>query len=128
MNDEYGETLSRLMDGDEVDAALLASALESPEARRTLVEFAELRCRARSGAPPPDPGFQRATLDMLRATNASAPRGISYRLAAALVLAAGLFGFGFDMWRQAHLDLPPAAARALRFEASEWQANPGGGL
>lgn len=43
MNNHHSETLSAFCDGEAVDPRLLGEALEHPEARALLVEFARLR-------------------------------------------------------------------------------------
>jgi hypothetical protein len=123
MNDVLGETLSRLVDGDDVDPALLAAALDAPDGRRLLVEFALLRhAISRDQSAPGRSFYNRA--GAMRAKKAGRLR--SAWAVAALMLMSALIGFAADVWRHSRADAPPHVERALRFEPSEWTSTKGG--
>lgn len=128
MNDAWVETLSRLIDGEDVDVGILANAIESTEGRRLLVDFATIRAAARQDRAVPSDDFYRRLPSMLASTSTMRrPQAISYRLAAALVAAAALLGFGLDLVSERQMNVPPRADRVLRFEASEWTMVKGSG-
>ncbi|HVL66448.1 MAG TPA: hypothetical protein VM364_04205 [Vicinamibacterales bacterium] len=113
MNMTYTEILSALVDGESVDPAAVAAALEDAGARAALVDFVRLRNAARADAAPLP-----ASLDRLRA--AGPPRRVLRwaAAAAALVLTfmAGLLTA--VSWRPDARDpaAPPQPARVERFE------------
>lgn len=119
MNDSLGETLSRLIDGDDVDLSLLAQAIELEEGRRLLMDFASLRQSVRA-----DDGTLRTSLSPVLGK----PPGVfraspmwQRSVAAAIALmAVGVLLFGLDRWRGSGADAPPRVERVLRFEPSEW--------
>ena len=57
MNDTRGQTLSQLLDDDDVDVEMLAAALDSPEGRALLVQFAALRNAGRRDETRPSAAF-----------------------------------------------------------------------
>ncbi len=123
MNDRWGEALSRLIDGDEVDPKTLADALEAPESRDLLVDLARARVAVRADTAVPGPAFYAATAGAARRQmprRVAPTTGMSLRLAAALAVAAALAGFGADTWRHRRAESPPRVERVLRFEPSEW--------
>ena len=130
MTETWGETLSRLIDGDEVDPLALSAALDSPEGRRLLVQLASVRVVVRSDRAVPSRDFADGVKRELERWSV-APRSVGtrlpFRVAAALILAA-LLGFGANTWRHRRADLPPYPARVLKFEASEWTNTAGGKL
>ena len=134
MNDTWGQTLSQLLDDDDVDVDALAAALATSEGRELLVQFATLRGAARRDATMPSAAFQervRAGMQLPvrnvgdvasghdRMTRVSSLGRWRYGLAA--MLAAGiLLGAAGGTWLRRTTDAPPTANRVLRFEAGEW--------
>jgi hypothetical protein len=134
MNDTCGQTLSQLLDDDEVDVELLAAALDTSEGRELLVQFAALRGAARRDETRPSAAFQECvraemqrplgdvasvTSGFGRTTRVPSPTRWRYGLAA--MLAAGiLLGAASGTWLRRTTDAPPTADRVLRFEAGEW--------
>jgi hypothetical protein len=128
MNDRYHEALSSLIDGYPVDPGDIAEALELPDGRRLLVDFAALRTAVGRDAAEPSAGFYARMQSHLAAPEPHEPRrfgGISVRVAAASVAAALLLGFGVDSWRHRRPEAPPTTTRVLRFEISEWTSAKG---
>jgi hypothetical protein len=140
MNDTWGSTLSRLLDDDEVDVAMLAAALDTSEGRELLVQFASLRGAARRDGTMPHAAFQERVLaEMQRpASNVAnvagghgrrtrVPSLARWRYGLAAMLAAGiLLGAAGGTWLRRTADAPPTADRVLRFEAGEWTLAQGG--
>jgi negative regulator of sigma E activity len=123
MINRWAETLSRLIDGDSVDAAVVAEALESADGRRLLVEFAAVRAAVNGDTATPSAGFydrMQARLATAERQPARPARAVSLWIAAASVAASLLLGFGIERWRHLRVDAPPSAARVLRFDTSEW--------
>jgi hypothetical protein len=127
MDDVLGETLSRFVDGDDVEPELLASALDAPDGRRLLMEFGLLRHAIRHDRSAPGRSFYNR-LGAMRVEKAGAVERrlpLSWAIAA-LMLMSALIGFGADVWRHSRADAPPRVERALRFEPSEWRIAKGG--
>jgi negative regulator of sigma E activity len=143
MNDTWGQTLSQLLDDDDVDVDALAAALDTSEGRELLVQFASLRNAARRDETTPSVEFQeRVRAEMQRpvsnVTNvfdvatghsrmARIPSLGRWRYGLAAMLAAGiLLGAAGGTWLRRTTDAPPTANRVLRFEAGEWTLAQGG--
>jgi negative regulator of sigma E activity len=125
MNDTWAPTLSRLLDDDEVDLETLAAALEDPEGRQLLVQFAGLRNAVRRDDVTVSAAF-RERMDAFGPARLPRKR---WRYELAAMLAAGLLlGLAADTWLDRAANAPPAASRVLRFEAGEWTSAQGGGL
>jgi negative regulator of sigma E activity len=123
MNDPWNETLSRLIDGDPVDPDIVAEALESPDGRRILVDFAVVRATLNLDTAAPSSAFyprMQAILAAVEPARARRAGGASLRIVAVSAAAALLLGIGIESWRHQRTDAPPPAARVLRFEPSEW--------
>jgi hypothetical protein len=125
MTDQFGETLSAVVDGEPVDADVLEQALESIEGRRLLVSFA--RSRAALALDPVEPRIEWQALTARRlAVSATTPRGTwSHRAVAGLVAASLAAGFALDRWWRDRAQAPPRAAQVLQFGAAEWAARGG---
>ena len=113
MNTIHTEALSALVDGEPVDPALLAAALEDPDARAALVDFVRFRDAARA-----DTTVLPAGLDRLR-QRPPLPRAFRWTAAAAvlaLMFVAGMLAP--QPWRQdpASSEAPPQPTRIERFE------------
>jgi hypothetical protein len=129
MNDRWTETLSRLIDGDPVDPAAVAEALESSDGRGLLVELTAVRAAINADTATPSAGFYtriHASLAMAEPQPARPVRGVSLWIVAASVAASLLLGFGIESWRHRRADVPPSAVRVLRFDTSEWTSAKGG--
>ena len=114
MNGNYEEVLSAFFDGEAVDPDRLAASLQEPDAINALVEFARLRRAVYADTS--RPGEQ--LCESMRDTLASADRRhrvrrrlVQLSLAASLVLAAGLGGFGLNALLTRHQG-PPSFAGA----------------
>ena len=123
MDDVLGEMLSRFVDGDDVDPALLATALDAPDGRRLLVEFALLRHAIGHDRSAPGRSFYNRPV-VVRMKKAGRPP-LAWAVAA-LMLISAVIGFGADAWRHARADAPPHVERTLQFEPSEWTITKGG--
>jgi hypothetical protein len=126
MNESWEEMLSRFVDGDSVDPDRLADALGSPEGRDALVDYAQLRTSVRVSLAEPAPAFYTAWRRDCAERPRLAGRSLPYRVAAVLIGAAALAGYGVDVWRQRPADAPPRVDRVLRFEPTEWRTEQGG--
>jgi negative regulator of sigma E activity len=123
MNERWNEALSRLIDGEPVDPDIVAEALESPDGRRILVEFAVVRATLNLDTAAPSAAFyarMQASLAAKERQRLPRPGGVSVRIVAVSAAAALLLGIGIESWRHQRTDAPPPAARVLRFEPSEW--------
>jgi hypothetical protein len=112
------EVLSALLDGEPVEAEVLAAALLAPGAREALVDFARLRGAVADDDARPSPAFYAAMTAGLSAEPRR--RSVAWRvargLAAAVVLAlAGLGAASLPSLRQPAAEEPPRATRVLRF-------------
>jgi hypothetical protein len=128
MNTIWAETLSSLIDGEPVNPDVVADALESPEARCLLVDCVRLSAATRGNRAEPSLGFYNRMASQLHASGQPGDHRISFRVAAALVLATLLTALGVESWRHWHTDTPPRPSRVLRFDASEWTTTNGRGL
>jgi hypothetical protein len=126
MNESWEQMLSRFVDGESVDADSLADALASPEGRDALVDYARLRTNVRAVPVEPGPAFYTAWRRDGAERPRPAGRALSDRVAAVLIAAAALVGFGVDVWRQRPADRPPRVDRVVRFEPGEWRVGQGG--
>jgi hypothetical protein len=134
MNEQWAETLSRLIDGDEVDIDTLREILDAPEGRRVLLDFATLRRDVRHDSSRPSAAFYGAVPGDLPMPTAVMPRPsvrtsrTVYAIAAALLVGIAL-GFAADTWRSQapSIDRPPQVVRVLRFDPGEWTVARGGG-
>ena len=108
----HTEILSAFVDGETVDPAHLAAALEDPEARGALIDFVRLREAART-----DSEALPASLARLRPAGPRFP-GLRWAAAAAvlvLMFVAGLMAP--QPWRgSTSVDTPPQPTRIERFE------------
>jgi hypothetical protein len=111
------EALSALLDGEHVDPDVIASALEDPEGRAVLVDFARLRHQLSEDV---DIEAARAHVPVTRRREV---RGFVWRgLAAASVLMAGVL-IGILSHRQA--PAPPAPQVVIEFvPGPEWGPRP----
>jgi hypothetical protein len=129
MNERWNETLSRLIDGDPVDPDIVADALESPDGRRILVDFAVVRATLHHDTAAPSAAFYAQVQSSLAATEPRRPPrpgGVSLRIVAVSAAGALLLVLGIESWRHQRTDAPPSAARVLRIEQSEWTNAKGG--
>jgi hypothetical protein len=126
MTESWEEMLSRFVDGESVDADGLADALASPEGRDALVDYARLRTNVRAVPVEPSAAFYTAWRREWAEQPRRAGRWLSYRVAAVLIAAAALAGYGVDVWRRRPADRPPRVERVLRFEPGEWRVDQGG--
>lgn len=135
MNGPDLEILSALLDGESVDPEVLRDALETPEGRAALVDFARVRRDVRADETPPSPAFYEAmtraglhsTGERRRAMTVSRPA-----IAATLALGVGL-GAVAGFLARPHgpaEEVPPVASRTIVFEPGvNWTAqDDGGGL
>jgi hypothetical protein len=123
MNERWNKALSRLIDGDSVDPEIVAEALESPDGRRILVDFAVVRATLNLDTAAPSAGFYPRMRVSLAAAEPPRPQRtehVSLRIVAVSAAAALLLGIGIESWRHQRTDAPPPAARVLRFAPSEW--------
>ena len=116
----HTETLSAVLDGEPVDVALLAAALDHPEGRAILVDFVRLREAARADREPlPD--------SLARARSAFFSRGLLRWTAAAAVLLlmfiAGLVTPLPGRTSAANPDAPPIPTRIETFQPGvDWHS------
>jgi hypothetical protein len=108
MNQIHTETFSALLDGERVDLAELAAALEDPEARAALLDFAQLRhaAQAADGALP-------SSLERLRPRRRQVRRWPAIAAVLVLTFLAGLASP--RPWDAEDHD-PPEPTRVERFE------------
>jgi hypothetical protein len=112
------EVLSALMDGEAVEADVLAAALLAPGAREALVDFARLRAAVAGDASRPSAAFYEAARREVAPRRA--PGRVTTRvlkpLAATVVLALAGFGaFRLPTLIHDRGDEPPRATRVLQF-------------
>lgn len=116
----HTETLSAVLDGEPVDVALLATALDDPEGRAILVDFVRLREAARAdGEPLPD--------SLARVRQSFFSRGLLRWTAAAAVLLlmfiAGLVTPLPGRRSAANPDAPPTPSRVETFQPGvDWHS------
>ena len=111
------EALSALLDGEHVDPDVIASALEEPEGRAILVDFARLRQQLSKDVDMAAPG---AHVPLTRRRHV--PGFVWRGLAAASVLVAGVL-IGILSHRQA--PAPPAPQVVIEFvPGPEWGPRP----
>ena len=127
MNSMWAETLSSLIDAEPVNPDVVAQALESPEARRLLVDCLRLSAATHRDCAEPSLGFYNRMEGQLHASRQPGDHRISFQVAAALVLATLLTVLGVESWRRWQTDTPPRPSRVLRFDASEWTTANGSG-
>ena len=128
MNTAWADVLSRLHDGEVVDADVVAKALESHEMRLLLVDFVRLRATFRTDRAEPSGAFYAHMVRTLRPARGRVHgRRVALRIAAALIAAALLAGLGVESWQRWRAGEPPRPSRVLRFEASEWVSSGGSG-
>jgi hypothetical protein len=125
MNESWEEMLSRFVDGESVDPDSLAEALASPEGRDALVDYTRLRTNVRAVPAEPTQAFYTAWRRHCAERPRPAGRSVSYRVAAVLIAAAALGGYGVDVWHRRPADAPPRVDRVLRFEPAEWRMEQG---
>lgn len=117
MQSDAREVLSALIDREPVDPEVLASLLETPEARAMLVDFVRVRTVVLAD----EAGQSVVPLRM-----APRPRLLDQRrawmgLAAGLLLFASLGG-GFWVGERLGRDAPPAPTRVVQFQAGvDWR-------
>ena len=119
------EVLSAVLDGDAVDIAQLAMALDHPEGRRVFVDFVKVRQATAHDSATPRREFYEGVARDLTFNQPVRRRGLPYPLAAAAVLLAILVGSMLDVdfaGRDRTTAAPPAPTRVLRFEPGvDWQ-------
>jgi negative regulator of sigma E activity len=126
MKDAWGQTLSQLLDDDDVDVEMLAAALDTSEGRELLVQFAALRGAARRDETMPSAAFEARVHAEMQRRMTRVPPSVRWRYGVAAMLAAGiLLGAAGGAWLRRSADAPPVADRVLRFEAGEWTRAPG---
>ena len=113
MNSTYSETLSAFMDGEAVDPATLAAALEDGAAREALVDFARLRHAAQAASP-----ALPSSLARRQGHAASRIAALRWFAAAALLVLAFLAGLLTPLPTRGSRssDVPPQPSRTERFE------------
>src|SRR5688572_23723667 len=119
------EVLSAVLDGDPVDIARLEAALENAEGRRVFVDFVKLRQTAGNDSETPRREFYEGVPHDLMVNGPVRRRGLPVPIAAAVVLAAMLFGSMLDVnfiRRDPGPVVPPQPNRVLQFEPGvDWQ-------
>ena len=116
MNQDSRVVLSSFMDGEPVDADVLAAALQAPGAREALVDFARLRAELADDDSRPSPDFHRAMNGILGRRTLPAWPALR-RVAAVVVLAlaaVGAISLG-TRFRGHAADEPPRATRVIQF-------------
>jgi hypothetical protein len=123
MNTAWAAALSRVHDGEAVDADVVADALESDEMRSLFVDFVRLRSQLSADRFEPSPAFYTRMGRTLRPPRPFERRRTALRLAAALIVTALLAALGVESWQRWREGRPPQPSRVLRFEASEWKTS-----
>ena len=112
MTTDHAELLSAFMDGEAVEPAALARALDDPDARRALVAFASVR----QGLHAPAPG--EGDWVVQQGARLAGPRRAMrpWSLAAAAAVLTAAIGAGMVAERARTREAPPQPARVVELE------------
>jgi len=124
MDSQAGEILSAFIDGEQVDAVDLASALAKPGAREALIDFVRLRAAFADDSRPSERFSQemRSMLDGRRRRLLSRPLRLVAAAAVFVLATLGALDLGRRLRPQRAPDDPPAVARVIRYEPGvDWK-------